>query len=233
MDILEFFLNDVWAATILVFVTIGIAMFASLNVKFTFSKYSKVHSAKGLPAHIIARQILDSNGLHNVAIESVRGHLTDHYDPRYNVVRLSEATYNSTAVSAIGVAAHECGHAMQFASFYLPVKVRSAIFPLMNIVNRTWMFIAMLGIFMVIPEIIYVGLIAYASVAVFQFVTLPVEFDASRRALHTIEGQGILDYNEITGARRTLNAAAMTYVAALMVSIAQVIRILAIINRRR
>jgi hypothetical protein len=233
---LQYFLNNPNAAYMLVLATIVLAMLASLNVKLTFSRYNKKLSARGLPAHVIAREILDSNGLHDVAVESVGGRLTDHYDPRCNTVRLSESTYNSCSVGAIGIAAHECGHAFQYAVAYTPIKIRSALFPVVNIANRTWIYIVMVGMFLPLfpgTQMIYIGIISFALTALFQLLTLPVEFDASARAMNTIEMQNILSADERTGARRVLRAAAMTYIAALLVSLAQLIRLLAILNRRR
>jgi len=233
---LQYFLNNPNAAYVLVLIAIAIAMFTSFNVKLTFSRYDKVISVKRVPASIIARQILDSNGLYDVKIEPVRGKLTDHYDPRCNTVRLSESTYNSCSVGAIGIAAHECGHAIQHAAVYTPIKIRQAIFPVVNVANRTWIYLVIAGMFFPLfpgTTMIYIGIISFSLTALFQLLTLPVEFDASRRAMATIAGQNILEASEQKGARKTLNAAAMTYVAALLVSLAQLIRLLAILNRRR
>jgi hypothetical protein len=232
---LEYFLDNPNAAWLLVLATIVIALIASLNVKLTFSRYNKRQSARGLPAHIIAREILDSNGLHNVAVEPTRGRLTDHYDPRTNIIALSESTYNSTSVGAIGIAAHECGHAFQHAISYTPIKVRTALFPVVNVANRTWIYLVIAGMFFPIfpgTIMIYIGIASFALTALFQLITLPVEFDASARAMSAISAQNILDINEQRGAKKVLNAAAMTYIAALMVSLAQLIRLLAIARRR-
>lgn len=233
MEYLEYLIDNYWAATIFLLITIVIAGIASLNVKMTFSKYNKVASSRGLPAHVITRQILDSSGLYDVNIIQVRGNLTDHYDPRTNTVALSESVYNSTAVGAIGVAAHECGHAIQFSRRYVPVKIRSALIPPLNIANRVWFFLFLIGMFLEFTGLIYAGIVLFALMVVFQLVTLPVEFDASRRAMQTIHGHKILDPIEQVGARRTLTAAAMTYIAALLVSFAQLIRFLAIARGRR
>ena len=234
-EILSWFLTSYWGTTILMFATIIFAMICSLKVKMTFAKYDRVSSLRGQPAHIIARQILDSHGLHDVDVVRTHGHLTDHYDPRKNIVALSDATYNSPSVSAIGIAAHECGHAIQYAEHYVPVRMRGAIFPVVNIANRTWIYMVIIGMFMYMPGMIYVGIAAFGLAVVFQLITLPVEFDASNRALATLESQCILDQSELKGAHRTLSAAALTYVAGLMVSIAQFLRIMAIARggRRR
>jgi hypothetical protein len=236
MPTLEYFLNNPNAAYLLVLATFVLAMLASLNVKLTFWRYNKKVSAKQLPAHVIAREILDANGLHDVAIEPVRGKLTDHYDPRCNTVRLSESTYNSYSIGAIGIAAHECGHAFQHAIAYTPIRIRQAIFPVVNIANRTWIYLVIAGMFFPLfpgTLMIQIGIISFALTALFQLLTLPVEFDASKRAMNAIAVQNILDIKEQRGARRVLNAAAVTYIAALLVSLAQLIRLIAILNRRR
>jgi hypothetical protein len=232
---LNYFLDNPNAAFILVLATIALAMLASFNVKMTFSRYDKKKSSKGLPAHVIARMILDDNGLHNVEVVKTQGRLTDHYDPRTNIVALSESTYNSTSIGAIGVAAHECGHAYQHAIAYAPIKMRTAIFPVVSVANRTWMFLVLIGMFLPLVQgtiMINVGIVTFILAAIFQTITLPVEFDASKRAMTTIAGQGILDEQEQRGARKVLRAAAMTYVVALMVSLAQLIRLLALARRR-
>jgi hypothetical protein len=233
---LEYFFTDPNGAWYLVLITFGIALLTSMNVKFTFWRYKNKITANGITAHETARRILDSNGLHHVAIEPVHGNLTDHYDPRCNTIRLSDSTFNSTSVAAIGIAAHECGHAIQHAEQYTPIKVRHAIFPVVNIANRTWLYLIIAGMFFPLfpgTIMIYIGIASFALTALFQLITLPVEFDASRRAMNIIASHNILDYSEQRGARKVLNAAAMTYIAALMVSLAQLIRLLAILNRRR
>jgi hypothetical protein len=209
-------------------------IWASINVKTTFSKYSDVHNSRGLTADQVARQILDSNGLYNVSIERIPGNLTDHYDPQANVVRLSETVYGKTSVSAIGVAAHECGHACQHAEEYTPIKIRTALVPVTNICSHLWYFAFLLGLvlFESLPQLIYVGIFMFAAVVLFQLVTLPVEFDASNRALRTLENDCILDSSEVPKARKVLRAAAMTYVTALVVSIIQLLRLLAAAKRR-
>jgi len=233
---LQYYFTDPNGAWYLVLITFVIAMLASFNVKFTFWKFRNVNSASGIKAHEAARKILDSHGLHHVGIENVHGNLTDHYDPRCNTVRLSASTCNSSSVAAIGIAAHECGHAIQHAQQYAPIKVRESLFPVVNVANRTWLYLVIAGMFFpLFPGLImiYIGIAAFALTALFQLITLPVEFDASRRAIDVISANNILGYDEQKGARSVLNAAAMTYVAALMVSLAQLIRLLAILNRRR
>lgn len=210
---------------------------ASLKVKSAFKKYSKVRAASGMTGAEVARRILDANGLAHVAIERVSGSLTDHYDPRANVVRLSQPVYGSSSVAAIGVAAHETGHAVQYATGYGPIKLRAAIIPATNIGSKLAMPLIILGLVLSstasnLITIAYAGIILFSLSALFQLLTLPVEFNASRRALSTIDGFGILSGSERNGARKVLSAAAMTYVAALAVSLAQLLRLLLMVQRR-
>lgn len=218
---------------VILLVMIILPIIAQVNVNSTFKKYKNVRNSRGLTADQVARQILDSNGLYNVRIERISGELTDHYDPKDNVVRLSDAVYGQTSVAAIGVAAHECGHACQHAQEYTPIKIRTAIVPITNICSRLWYFVFILGIFLfeVFPELTLIGIIMFGAVVLFQAVTLPVELDASGRALKTLESDGILDYNEVPMAQKVLKAAAFTYVTALVTSILQLIRLLASVRR--
>lgn len=213
------------------------SLIASSKVNSTFRKYSRVRAASGLTGAEVARRILDANGLANVAIEQVSGSLTDHYDPRANVIRLSQPVYGSSSVAAIGVAAHETGHAVQYAVGYSPIKLRAAIIPATNIGSKLAMPLIILGLILSATAakfitIAYAGIICFSLSALFQLITLPVEFNASRRALNTIEGFGILSGSEQDGARKVLSAAAMTYVAALAVSLAQLLRLLLMVQRR-
>lgn len=207
---------------------------AQVNVTSTFKKYSKVSNSRGLTADQVARQILDSNGLFYIRVEHVSGDLTDHFDPTANVVRLSDSVYGQTSVAAIGVAAHECGHACQHAEEYAPIQIRTAIVPVVNICSRFWYLAFIIGIllFEAMPSLIYVGIIMFAAVVLFQLVTLPVELDASGRALKTLENDGILEAAEVPHAKKVLTAAAFTYVAALITSIMQLLRLLAAAKRR-
>ncbi|MCM1007186.1 MAG: zinc metallopeptidase [Ruminococcus flavefaciens] len=218
---------------VILLVMIILPIIAQVNVNSTFKKYKNVRNSRGLTADQVARQILDSNGLYNVRIERISGELTDHYDPKDNVVRLSDAVYGQTSVAAIGVAAHECGHACQHAQEYTPIKIRTAIVPITNICSRLWYFVFILGIFLfeIFPELALIGIIMFGAVVLFQAVTLPVELDASGRALKTLEADGILDYNEVPMAQKVLKAAAFTYVTALVTSILQLIRLLASVKR--
>lgn len=213
------------------------SLIASSKVNSTFRKYSRVRAASGLTGAEVARRILDANGFANVAIEQVSGSLTDHYDPRANVIRLSQPVYGSSSVAAIGVAAHETGHAVQYAVGYSPIKLRAAIIPATNIGSKLAMPLIILGLILSATAakfitIAYAGIICFSLSALFQLITLPVEFNASRRALNTIEGFGILSGSEQDGARKVLSAAAMTYVAALAVSLAQLLRLLLMVQRR-
>lgn len=218
---------------VILLVMIILPIIAQVNVNSTFKKYKNVRNSRGLTADQVARQILDSNGLYNVRIERISGELTDHYDPKDNVVRLSDAVYGQTSVAAIGVAAHECGHACQHVQEYTPIKIRTAIVPITNICSRLWYFVFILGIllFEIFPELALIGIIMFGAVVLFQAVTLPVELDASGRALKTLEADGILDYNEVPMAQKVLKAAAFTYVTALVTSVLQLIRLLASIRR--
>lgn len=207
---------------------------AQVNVTSTFNKYKKVRNSRGLTADQVARQILDSNGLFYIRVEHVSGNLTDHFDPTANVVRLSDSVYGQTSVAAIGVAAHECGHACQHAEEYAPIQIRTAIVPVVNICSRFWYLAFIIGVllFETMPSLIYVGIIMFAAVVLFQLVTLPVELDASGRALKTLENDGILEAAEVPHAKKVLTAAAFTYVAALITSIMQLLRLLAAAKRR-
>ncbi len=219
---------------ILLILMITLPLIASANVKSTFSKYSKVKNSRGLTGEQVARAILDSNGLYNVRVEHIAGELTDHYDPSANVVRLSDSVFDKTTVSAVGVAAHECGHACQHAEEYTPIKIRTALVPVTNLCSKLWYFVFLLGIvfFEAFPQLVYIGIFMFAAVVLFQLVTLPVEFDASGRALKTLESDQILDSDEIPKARKVLTAAAMTYVTALVVSLMQLLRLILSAKRR-
>ena len=215
-------------------VIIVLPIIAQINVTTTFNKYAKVHNARGLTADQVARRILDSNGLYNVGIERVGGKLSDHYDPTANVVRLSESTFGQTSVAAIGVAAHECGHACQHAENYAPIVIRSKLVPVTNICSRLWYFVFLIGIFVfqIFPTLVYIGIAMFGAVVLFQLVTLPTELDASHRALKTLENDGILELSEVPQAKKVLTAAAMTYVTSLVASILQLLRLLGAFNRR-
>ena len=209
------------------------ALWAQMMVSSTFNKYSRVMSSRGLTAAQVCRRILDDNGLHNVRIEHIAGNLTDHFDPRTNVVRLSDSVYNSTSVASIGVAAHETGHAIQHAVGYFPIKLRSAIIPVTNIGSKLSIPLILLGFVFQWQPLVEIGIWLFATVALFQLVTLPVEFNASRRALQTLEGDAILKATEVKQAKKVLTAAAMTYVAALITAVAQLLRLVLLYGNRR
>ena len=218
---------------VLVIIAFLLTLFASMGVKSTFSKYNDVRSSSGITAASAARQILDANGLQNIRIEHVSGDLTDHYSPNENVIRLSDSTYNSTSVAAIGVAAHECGHAVQHQVGYVPIKIRNGIVPIVNVCNMLSMPIFIIGLILGLGRLAMVGAILFGAVLVFQLVTLPTEINASRRAMKTLESMYLLEGDELTGARKTLTAAAMTYVAAVASTALQFLRLVLLANRRR
>lgn len=217
---------------ILVIPALIFAFIAQTLVKSTFKKYSNVHSVRGLTAADTARKILDENGLYDVRVERVSGELTDHYDPTVNVIRLSDSVYCSTSVAAIGVAAHESGHAIQHAVGYAPINIRNAILPFAQIGSQLAMPLVLIGL--VISRfsfLINIGIIVYLAVVLFQLITLPVEFNASGRALKVLDG--ILDPDENAKARKVLTAAALTYVAALFSALTTLIRLILVSNSRR
>ncbi|MCD8180504.1 MAG: zinc metallopeptidase [Firmicutes bacterium] len=218
---------------ILVIIAFLLTMFASFGVKSTFNKYNNVHSSRGITAADAARKILDANGLYNIRIDRVSGELTDHFSPKESVIRLSDSTYNSTSVAAIGVAAHECGHAVQHQVGYVPIRVRNSIVPVVNVCNTLAMPLFLIGLILGIGNLAMAGAILFGAVLVFQLVTLPTEINASRRAMKTLESMYLLEGDELKGARKTLTAAAMTYVAAVAASALQLLRLLMLANRRR
>lgn len=209
-----------------------ISLFAQIKVSSTFSKFSKTANSKGLTGAEAARRVLLANDVTNVRIERVGGNLTDHFDPRSNVIRLSDAVYNSTSVAAVGVAAHEAGHAVQYAQAYLPIKVRNAILPIVNFGSKFSFIAILLGIILANDLLISVGIILFSFATLFQILTLPVELNASKRAMQTIRAQSLLLDDEASGAKSVLTAAAMTYIAAVVMSVAQLLRLL-LLNRRR
>ena len=217
----------------LVIISFLVALLASFNVNRTYKKYSQMMNRRGYTADQIARMILDQNGLYNVAIERVSGSLTDHFDPNANVIRLSDSVYGKTSAAAIGVAAHECGHAVQYAEQYSPMKIRSAIIPITNIGSNLAYPLVILGIILGgFRPLITIGIWLFIAVVAFQLITLPVEFNASGRAMKTLEQSGYLDDDELAQSKKVLTAAALTYVAALFTAIAQLIRLVAISDRR-
>ena len=227
-----------WTYLVLILPCMIFAMITSSNVNATFKRYSKQRSYRGLTGAEAAQRVLRHNGVTNVRIERVSGNLTDHYDPRTNVIRLSDSVYSSTSTAAIGVAAHEAGHAVQYAQHYAPIKLRAAIIPITNIGSRLSIPLIMLGIVCTFLGnfsyfLVDLGIAAFGLSFVFQLVTLPVEFNASRRAMAAIRDAGLLTEEEQRGASKTLKAAAMTYVAATAVALAQLLRLIAIFGNRR
>lgn len=214
------------------------ASWAQAKVSSTFKKYSSVLSARRMTGREAARRILDANGLYNVEIKRVSGQLTDHFDPRTNTVSLSDSVYDNYSVAAIGVAAHESGHAVQHAVGYGPMKLRAAIIPITNIGSRLAMPLILMGVLFgtlgnFSYNLVYIGIACFSLSLIFQLVTLPVEFNASRRAMQAIEAAEILTEEEQRGARKTLTAAAMTYVAAVAVAAAQLFRLILLFGGRR
>ena len=223
---------------ILVLPCIILSIWASSNVNSTFKKYSQQHSIRCITGAEAAQRVLSANGVSGVRIERVGGNLTDHFDPRTNVIRLSDSVYSSTSTAAIGVACHEAGHAVQYAQSYAPIKLRAAVIPITNIGSKLAMPLILLGIlFSAIADmsytLVYLGIACFGLSLVFQLITLPVEFNASRRAMQAIESANILTDEEQKGARKTLTAAAMTYVAATAVALAQLLRLIMIFGVRR
>lgn len=212
-----------------------LSFYAQYRVQSTFHKYAKIRSGRNQTGAEVAREILDANGLTQVRIERIGGSLTDHFDPRTSVIRLSDSVYDSTSIAAIGVAAHETGHAIQYAKHYVPIKIRNAVLPVANLgTNIAWPLVV-LGLLFggALSFLMDVGILLFCAVVLFQLVTLPVEFNASARALDAIEERGMVNLQEKKGAARVLRAAALTYVAALAVSIGNLLRLLSLRNNRR
>ena len=218
---------------ILVIPGLLLGLWAQMRVSSAFRKYSAVYARSGMSAEDVARSMLNQAGCGNVSIRTVSGNLTDHYDPRNNTLRLSDGVYGSSSVAAIGIAAHECGHAMQQHEGYAPLVLRSALVPVVNLGSNLYFPIFLLGLLFSWEPLIYVGIACFALTLVFSLVTLPVEFNASGRALRVLDQQGYLSSEEMDGARAVLNAAAMTYVAATISSLLQLVRLLIIARNRR
>ena len=229
-----------WTYLFLVLPCLILSLWASASVRSTFNKFSKQISFRKITGAQAAQRVLHRNGVSGVRIEQVSGNLTDHYDPRANVIRLSSDVYGSYSTAAIGVACHEAGHAVQYAKNYFPIKIRSAIIPVTNIGSKLALPLILLGLLFSAAgsfsdTLVYAGIACFSLSLIFQLITLPVEFNASRRALATIEQDELLTDDELIGARKTLRAAAMTYLAATAVSLAQLIRLISLFgnNRRR
>lgn len=199
---------------------------AQLKIKSAFNKYSKVNSANGYTGAKVARMLLDDAGLFDIPVELVGGKLTDHYDPSNRIMRLSGEVYNGTSVAAIGVAAHETGHALQDKENYAPLKIRNTIVPAVNFSSNASWLLFLIGIIFSFQPLVFIGIVLFSAVVVFQLITLPVEFNASSRALTILESRGILYGDEIKGAKSVLTAAAMTYLSAALMAISQLIRLI-------
>lgn len=219
---------------ILVLIGAILSMIASAKVNSTFNRYARVRSMSNMTGAEAAERILHQNGIYDVAVEHISGNLTDHYDPKNKVLRLSDATYSSNSVAAIGVAAHECGHALQHKDEYLPLKIRSAIVPAANFGSRLGIPIILLGVILGSNyTLIQIGIWVFSLAVLFQIVTLPVEFNASSRAVGMVERYGILSGEELKHTRKVLSAAALTYVAAAAASILQLLRLVLLFGGRR
>lgn len=233
---MPFFYGFDWTYLVFILPCIIISLICQANVSSAFSKYSKISNSRGMTGAQAAEFVLRQNGVTGVRIEHVAGKLSDHFDPRTNVIRLSDAVYNSTSVAAVGVAAHEAGHACQHAENYLPNRIRSAVLPIARIGSQlSWIFI-IIGLLFTAKVgfvMLYIGIILFSASVLFTLATLPVEFNASKRALTCIRETGLLVGDEYNGAKRTLQAAAMTYVASALTAIMQLLRLLVIAQRRK
>ena len=218
---------------VLVLPALALTFYAQMKVKSTFARYSSVHSSRGVNAGSVSRALLDSFGLRNVRIERVPGNLTDHYDPRSKVLRLSDSVGGSSSIAAIGVAAHEVGHAVQDGQGYVPLRIRNGIVPLANLGSGLGFALFFLGILMSVGPLVGLGILLFLCAVAFQIITLPVEFDASRRALALLEDTGALAPAEIAGSKMVLDAAALTYVAATLMAVMQLLYLLSRARGRR
>ncbi|MEY8337200.1 zinc metallopeptidase [Lachnospiraceae bacterium 62-35] len=217
---------------ILVLIGALLSMWASARVNSTFARYSGVRSTTGLTGSEAAKRLLNSQGIYDVTVRPVSGKLTDHYDPRSKTVNLSESVYHSSSIAAVGVAAHECGHAMQDNEGYSPLRLRAAFVPLANFGSRLSWPLILFGLLVSMPALLRLGIWMFTLSVLFQLITLPVEFNASRRAVTLLDSQGILIGNEVDGTRKVLGAAALTYVAAAAASILQLLRLILLFGRR-
>ena len=203
---------------------LALSLWAQIQVSGSFRRYNGVNNRRRLTGAEAARSVLRFNGVSDVEVRQVRGNLTDHYDPRDNTIYLSETVYGAPTIAAVGVAAHEAGHAVQYAEGYGPVRLRAAIIPATQLSSKFSFVLLLIGMFLYSQTLFFVGILLFSLTTLFQLLTLPVELDASRRALETVEGANLLDSDELPGARKVLRAAAMTYVAALLMSVLQLLR---------
>lgn len=218
---------------VLVLPAVILSLFAQAKVKGTYKRMARIQNSQGLTGAMAAYRVLSYYGITDVRIEQVAGKLTDHYDPKSNVIRLSPEVFSGNSIAAVGIACHEAGHAAQHAEEYLPIKIRNTILPIANIGSSAGIWIAVIGYLIGLTALVQIGIILFAFVVLFQLVTLPVEFNASSRALKVIDETGMLSTDENKKAKKVLSAAAMTYVAALLVSIASLLRLILNFNRRR
>ena len=225
------FFNYNWTI-ILIIPGVIISVYAQIKVQSTFNKYSKMRTEKGMTGYLAARKILDENGLFYINIEQVRGHLSDHYDPRANVIRLSDSVYHSSSPAAIGVAAHEAGHALQYANAYSPIKLRAALVKVTGFGSMMAIPLFFIGLLAAYEPLMLAGIILYATISFFQLVTLPVEFNASNRALRFLKESQMLNKEELSASKEVLSAAAMTYVAALLTSLLTLLRLILLVGGR-
>ena len=232
---MPFFYMFDWTYLVFIVPCVIITLICQINVKSTFSKYSKVRNSRNMTGAQAAEYVLRHNGVSSVRIEYVSGSLTDHFDPRTNVIRLSESVYNSTSVAAVGVAAHEAGHAVQHAQNYLPNKIRTAILPLARVGSQLSWILILIGLLFTAKvgfTFLYIGIILFSLSVLFTIATLPVEFNASKRALQCNKNSDLLYGDEYVGAKRTLQAAALTYVASALTAVMQLLRLIVIARRR-
>jgi hypothetical protein len=227
---MPFYYNTIY--WILLIPVLLLSVYAQFKVSSSFSRYSQIRNRRGVTGAQAAYEVLRAHGVHDVGIQPCRGNLTDHYDPRDNTIYLSESVYNAATVAAVGVAAHEAGHAVQYAVGYGPVRIRTAIIPVTQFGSKFAFVALMAGLVLYSQPMFALGIVLFGATTVFQLVTLPVEFDASARALGTIDGTYLLDEEERKGARKVLTAAALTYVAALLMSLVQLLRYLLIFAGR-
>ena len=226
-----YYYMDYWYV-VLVIPAILLGVIAQISVSTTFNKYSKKLSRRGITAAEAATRILRDNGLSHIRVERIGGNLTDHFDPKNNVIRLSDSVCDSTSIAAIGVAAHEAGHAVQHATNYIPIKIRNSIVPVANLGSRLAPLLIIFGLVLSFEPLVWIGIILYSAMALFQLVTLPVELNASRRATKTITNMMLLDDEEVKGAKKVLTAAAFTYVAALITTLAHLFRFIMLARGR-
>ena len=218
-----------WDPTMIILIpAVILSLYAQMKINSTYHQYSQVGSRKGMTGADVARYILNKNGLYDVPIERVQGQLTDHYDPRSRVVRLSAGVYDSTSIAALGVAAHEVGHAVQHDSGYMPLYIRNTVIPVTQIGSYVSIPLLILGLLMGSPALVELGILLFAAIVIFQLVTLPVEFNASRRAVAVLGDDAILTQDELSGTKKVLQAAALTYVAAALMAVLQLVRLLLI-----